>query len=101
MFVPPVYGEAPENEFLIKTKHSLDLSITSVDLKGKSLFQVNDDKTVPFSFYNRVCHLDLDYLTESHREGESFGRVFKQTFRQANYFQSSKLESPDSWCTEL
>jgi aryl hydrocarbon receptor len=65
---PPSLDGFDAQDFHLKTKYSLDLSLFSMDSKMRCLLEL-DDRRLPMSYY-KLCHpADATCLAEAHKEG--------------------------------
>lgn len=94
-FVPPPSLDGPDTQPFLKTKHSLDFALFSVDGKAKLLLEL-EDKELPVSFYTLVHHQDVTCLAEAHKEAIKSGasgllvyRVIARHSRRVYWLQSS------------
>uniref|UniRef100_A0A0N4VEP3 PAS domain-containing protein n=1 Tax=Enterobius vermicularis TaxID=51028 RepID=A0A0N4VEP3_ENTVE len=64
-FVPPIeqFAEDP----ILKTKHSLDMTLISMDNRIRTVLELSD-KNLPRSFYTLIHTDDIFYVAEAHRE---------------------------------
>ncbi|VDK17760.1 unnamed protein product, partial [Anisakis simplex] len=66
-FVPPNVIDQPSEDPILKTKHSLDFTLISMDNRVRSMLEL-DDKHLPMSFYSLVHVGDALCLAEAHKE---------------------------------
>uniref|UniRef100_A0A0N5AT81 Aryl hydrocarbon receptor n=1 Tax=Syphacia muris TaxID=451379 RepID=A0A0N5AT81_9BILA len=64
-FVPPI--EQFVDDSILKTKHSLDLTLISMDNRIKNVLEISE-KNLPKSFYALIHTDDILYVAEAHRE---------------------------------
>ncbi|CAD5206593.1 unnamed protein product [Bursaphelenchus okinawaensis] len=64
-FVPPIQTEMPIEDPILKSKHSLDLSIVCLDSRLSSLFEVTDAANQ--SYYSFIHPEDAEYVMDAHR----------------------------------
>ncbi|XP_050688691.1 uncharacterized protein LOC126981535 isoform X2 [Eriocheir sinensis] len=67
-FGPPSLLELPQKEVMYKSKHKLDLSLVSMDQKGKMLLGYSDLELVNKGGYDLVHYDDLAYVASAHQE---------------------------------
>ncbi|XP_028968862.1 aryl hydrocarbon receptor [Galendromus occidentalis] len=67
-FGPPSLLEMPQKESMFKSKHKLDLSLVSMDARGKQLLNYTDQDIANFGGYDLVHHDDLEYVASAHQE---------------------------------
>ena len=53
---------------MFKSKHKLDLSLVSMDARGKQLLNYTDQDIANFGGYDLVHHDDLEYVASAHQE---------------------------------
>ncbi|VDK27078.1 unnamed protein product [Gongylonema pulchrum] len=66
-FVPPNVVDQSLDDPILKTKHSLDFTLVSMDSRVKALLEL-DDKNLPRSFYSLVHVDDAVCIAEAHKE---------------------------------
>ena len=62
--------EMPQKERMFKSKHKLDLSLISMEEKGRQLLNYTDQDIANFGGYDLVHHDDLEYVASAHQERE-------------------------------
>ncbi|GAB6032520.1 hypothetical protein CHUAL_011416 [Chamberlinius hualienensis] len=67
-FGPPSLLEVPQKEVMFKSKHKLDMSLVSMDQRGKSLLGYNDSELANKGGYDLVHFDDLAYVANAHQE---------------------------------
>ncbi|XP_043201466.1 aryl hydrocarbon receptor-like [Amphibalanus amphitrite] len=67
-FGPPSLLDMPQKELMFKSKHKLDLTMLSIDQRGKMLLGYSDSELVNRSGYAMVHHDDLAYVASAHQE---------------------------------
>ena len=67
-FGPPSLLEVPQKEVMFKSKHKLDLSLVSMDARGKLLLGYNDSELSTLGGYDLVHFDDLAYVCSAHQE---------------------------------
>ncbi|XP_071514740.1 uncharacterized protein ss isoform X2 [Panulirus ornatus] len=67
-FGPPSLLELPQKEVMYKSKHKLDLSLVSMDQKGKMLLGYSDLELANKGGYDLVHYDDLAYVASAHQE---------------------------------
>lgn len=67
-FGPPSLLEVPQKEVMFKSKHKLDLTVVSMDQKGKMLLGYLDSELVELGAYDLVHPDDLAYVASAHQE---------------------------------
>lgn len=67
-YVIPSYAESPIEEQFLRSKHSLDMSICSLDAKMITLLECQESH-LPQSFYSFVHSNDVALVGEAHRQG--------------------------------
>ncbi|XP_021964591.1 aryl hydrocarbon receptor protein 1 isoform X2 [Folsomia candida] len=67
-FGPPSLLELPSKELMFKSKHKLDLSLVSMDQRGKMLFAYSDTEFTTMGGYELVHFEDLSYVASAHQE---------------------------------
>ncbi|XP_076356992.1 uncharacterized protein LOC143250415 isoform X2 [Tachypleus tridentatus] len=67
-FGPPSLLEMPHKESLFKSKHKLDLSVVSMDPRGKQLLGYADADLASKGGYDLVHFDDLIYVANAHQE---------------------------------
>ncbi|KAH7728751.1 CBN-AHR-1 protein [Aphelenchoides avenae] len=65
-FVPPVQIDPTVEDPILKTKHSLDLSILCLDNRLRQLLELEDVKSGGLSFYSFVHPEDVKCVAEAH-----------------------------------
>lgn len=71
-FVPPNVVDQSVDDPILKTKHSLDFAIVSMDSRMKTLLEL-DTENLPCSFYNLVHIDDAICIAEAHKEATKNG----------------------------
>uniref|UniRef100_A0A915C6S4 Uncharacterized protein n=2 Tax=Parascaris univalens TaxID=6257 RepID=A0A915C6S4_PARUN len=66
-FVPPNVVDQPVEDPILKTKHSLDFTLISMDNRVRAMLEI-EDKHLPKSFYSIVHVDDALCLAEAHKE---------------------------------
>ncbi|CEF64654.1 Aryl hydrocarbon receptor [Strongyloides ratti] len=95
-FVPPLHIDEHLEDPILKTKHTLDFNIISMDSRMKNILELDDHFTSPKSFYS-FCHPeDATCLAEAHKEvikssaaGILIYRLIGQKTGSIYWFQSS------------
>uniref|UniRef100_A0A0N4Z736 Aryl hydrocarbon receptor n=1 Tax=Parastrongyloides trichosuri TaxID=131310 RepID=A0A0N4Z736_PARTI len=95
-FVPPLHVDEHIEDPILKSKHSLDFSIVSMDERIKGILEIDSNISTPLSFYS-LCHPeDASCLAEAHREvtksaaaGILIYRLIGQKTGSVYWFQSS------------
>ncbi|TKR93741.1 hypothetical protein L596_008145 [Steinernema carpocapsae] len=94
-FVPPLYIDQPVEDPILKTKHSLDFNLISMDHRVRAILEIEEGKT-PMSFYSFVHPEDAICVAEAHKEvaknsasGLLIYRLISSESRITYYFQSS------------
>ncbi|XP_065224541.1 uncharacterized protein ss isoform X2 [Planococcus citri] len=67
-FGPPSLLEIPHKEVMFKSKHKLDLSLVSMDQRGKILLGYSDSELANMGGYDLVHYDDLAYVASAHQE---------------------------------
>ncbi|XP_060526861.1 aryl hydrocarbon receptor isoform X2 [Cylas formicarius] len=67
-FGPPSLLEIPQKEVMFKSKHKLDLSLVSMDQRGKILLGYSDSELANMGGYDLVHYDDLAYVASAHQE---------------------------------
>ncbi|XP_025413091.1 aryl hydrocarbon receptor-like isoform X4 [Sipha flava] len=67
-FGPPSLLEIPHKEVMFKSKHKLDLSLVSMDQRGKLLLGYCDSELGNMGGYDLVHYDDLAYVASAHQE---------------------------------
>ncbi|KAL5272976.1 AHR family protein [Megaselia abdita] len=67
-FGPPSLLEIPQKENMFKSKHKLDLSLVSMDQRGKAALGYADAELVNLGGYDLVHFDDLAYVASAHQE---------------------------------
>lgn len=67
-FGPPSLLEIPQKENMFKSKHKLDLSLVSMDQRGKSMLGYSDSELAALGGYDLVHYDDLSYIASAHQE---------------------------------
>ncbi|XP_042205723.1 LOW QUALITY PROTEIN: circadian locomoter output cycles protein kaput-like [Homarus americanus] len=67
-FGPPSLLELPQKEVMYKSKHKLDLSLVSMDQKGRMLLGYSDLELANKGGYDLVHYDDLAYVASAHQE---------------------------------
>ncbi|XP_072933567.1 aryl hydrocarbon receptor isoform X2 [Epargyreus clarus] len=67
-FGPPSLLEIPQKEVMFKSKHKLDLSLVSMDQRGKMLLGYTDAELANMGGYDLVHYDDLAYVASAHQE---------------------------------
>ncbi|RWS29650.1 uncharacterized protein B4U80_00008, partial [Leptotrombidium deliense] len=67
-FGPPSLLEMPQKDSMFKSKHKLDLSLVSMDQRGKQLLGFSDQELVTKGGYDLVHYDDLAYVASAHQE---------------------------------
>lgn len=81
-FGPPSLLEIPHKENMFKSKHKLDLSLVSMDQRGKQALGFSDSELAVMGGYDLVHYDDLSYVASAHQERESnclFNFICSQT----------------------
>lgn len=73
-FGPPSLLEMPQKDSMFKSKHKLDLSMVSMDQRGRQLLGFSDNEMSNKGGYDLVHYDDLAYVASAHQECES--RIF-------------------------
>ena len=74
-FGPPSLLEMPKKDSMFKSKHKLDLSLVSMDQRGKQLLAYSDTEMANKGVYDLVHFDDLAYVASAHQECKL--RLFK------------------------
>lgn len=69
-FGPPSLMEIPQKENMFKSKHKLDLSLVSMDQRGKMILGYSDGELASMGGYSLVHFDDLAYVASAHQERE-------------------------------
>lgn len=69
-FGPPSLLEIPQKENMFKSKHKLDLSLVSMDQRGKLILGFSDAELASMGGYDLVHFEDLAYVASAHQECE-------------------------------
>lgn len=72
-FGPPSLLELPQKENMFKSKHKLDLSLVSMDQRGKSVLGYSDSELASMGGYDLVHFEDLAYVASAHQECKLIG----------------------------
>ncbi|XP_055849417.1 neuronal PAS domain-containing protein 2 isoform X1 [Episyrphus balteatus] len=67
-FGPPSLLEIPHKENMFKSKHKLDLSLVSMDQRGKMILGYSDSELINLGGYDLVHYDDLAYVASAHQE---------------------------------
>lgn len=67
-FGPPSLMEIPQKENMFKSKHKLDLSLVSMDQRGKMILGYSDGELAAMGGYSLVHFDDLAYVASAHQE---------------------------------
>uniref|UniRef100_T1IKB1 Aryl hydrocarbon receptor n=1 Tax=Strigamia maritima TaxID=126957 RepID=T1IKB1_STRMM len=67
-FGPPSLLEMPQKDIMFKSKHKLDLSLVSMDQRGKILLGYSDAELSSKGGYDLVHFDDLAYVASAHQE---------------------------------
>lgn len=67
-FGPPSLLEIPQKENMFKSKHKLDLSLVSMDQRGKMILGFSDGELAHMGGYDLVHFDDLAYVASAHQE---------------------------------
>ncbi|KAL7032415.1 hypothetical protein ACKWTF_007313 [Chironomus riparius] len=67
-FGPPSLLEIPQKENMFKSKHKLDLSLVSMDQRGKMTLGYSDSELATLGGYDLVHYDDLSYIASAHQE---------------------------------
>ncbi|XP_055387647.1 hypoxia-inducible factor 1-alpha isoform X2 [Condylostylus longicornis] len=67
-FGPPSLLELPQKENMFKSKHKLDLSLVSMDQRGKLALGYSDAELINMGGYDLVHYDDLAYVASAHQE---------------------------------
>ncbi|XP_063708955.1 aryl hydrocarbon receptor [Culicoides brevitarsis] len=67
-FGPPSLLELPQKENMFKSKHKLDLSLVSMDQRGKQALGYSDSELANMGGYDLVHYDDLAYVASAHQE---------------------------------
>uniref|UniRef100_A0A336MPL7 CSON003255 protein n=1 Tax=Culicoides sonorensis TaxID=179676 RepID=A0A336MPL7_CULSO len=67
-FGPPSLLELPQKENMFKSKHKLDLSLVSMDQRGKNALGYSDSELANMGGYDLVHYDDLAYVASAHQE---------------------------------
>ncbi|CRL01673.1 CLUMA_CG014892, isoform A, partial [Clunio marinus] len=67
-FGPPSLLEIPQKENMFKSKHKLDLSLVSMDQRGKLMLGYSDSELAALGGYDLVHYDDLSYISSAHQE---------------------------------
>lgn len=67
-YILPSYAESPTEEQFLRSKHSLDMSICSLDAKMINLLECQENH-LPHSFFSFVHPNDVILVGEAHRQG--------------------------------
>ncbi|KAL1132034.1 hypothetical protein AAG570_011642, partial [Ranatra chinensis] len=67
-FGPPSLLEIPHKEVMFKSKHKLDLTLVSMDQRGKMLLGYSDAELADMGGYDLVHYDDLAYVASAHQE---------------------------------
>ncbi|CAD5209533.1 unnamed protein product [Bursaphelenchus xylophilus] len=107
-FVPPIQTELPTEDPILKSKHSLDLTVICLDSKLSSLLEIGDNGVANQSFYNYVHPEDAQYVSDAHRAvvkntssglmiyrlmGQVTGRIVYVQSSLRTFFKTNKAES--------
>lgn len=71
-FGPPSLLELPQKENMFKSKHKLDLSLVSMDQRGKAVLGYSDGELASMGGYDLVHFDDLSYVASAHQECEYY-----------------------------
>lgn len=75
-FGPPSLMEIPQKENMFKSKHKLDLSLVSMDQRGKMILGYSDAELASMGGYSLVHFDDLAYVASAHQERKWFQFTF-------------------------
>lgn len=78
-FGPPSLMEIPQKENMFKSKHKLDLSLVSMDQRGKMILGYSDGELASMGGYSLVHFDDLAYVASAHQERE-FSFIYSYSF---------------------
>ncbi|KAI1278731.1 Aryl hydrocarbon receptor [Halotydeus destructor] len=67
-FGPPSLLEMPQKDSMFKSKHKLDLSLVSMDPRGKQMLGYSDSELSSKGGYDLVHYDDLAYVASAHQE---------------------------------
>lgn len=67
-FGPPSLLEMPQKDSMFKSKHKLDLSMVSMDQRGRQLLGYSDTEMSNKGGYDLVHYDDLAYVASAHQE---------------------------------
>ncbi|CAM1329973.1 AHR (predicted) [Pycnogonum litorale] len=67
-FGPPSLLDMPQKDVMFKSKHKLDLSLVSMDSRGKTLLGYTDGDLTNKSGYDLVHYDDVAYVAQAHQE---------------------------------
>ncbi|XP_054163396.1 uncharacterized protein LOC128961209 [Oppia nitens] len=67
-FGPPSLLEMPQKDSMFKSKHKLDLSLVSMDQRGRQLLGYSDSELANKGGYDLVHYDDLAYVASAHQE---------------------------------
>lgn len=75
-FGPPSLLEIPHKENMFKSKHKLDLSLVSMDQRGKQALGFSDSELATMGGYDLVHFDDLSYVASAHQERKLINKYF-------------------------
>ncbi|XP_076054168.1 aryl hydrocarbon receptor spineless [Oratosquilla oratoria] len=81
-FGPPSLLELPQKDVMYKSKHKLDLSIVSMDQRGKMLLGYSDLELANKGGYDLIHYDDLAYVASAHQELLKTGASGMIAYRQ-------------------
>ncbi|TPP63747.1 Aryl hydrocarbon receptor [Fasciola gigantica] len=65
----------PQRDMTFKTKHQLDLTVTTIDSRTQLIFNYKDNDLQNFKVYDLVHPEDLQYVAQGHREVFKIGSI--------------------------
>jgi hypothetical protein len=68
----------PQKDSMFKSKHKLDLSLVSMDQRGKHLLGYTDSEMSNKGGYDLVHYDDLAYVASAHQECENLFSIFSK-----------------------
>lgn len=86
-FGPPSLMEIPQKENMFKSKHKLDLSLVSMDQRGKMILGYSDGELASMGGYSLVHFDDLAYVASAHQECKFYFLYFRNYFLTFVSFQ--------------
>lgn len=95
-FGPPSLLELPQKENMFKTKHKLDLSLVSIDQRGKMILGYSDAEIANIGGYDLVHFDDLAYVASAHQERKL--AAFFSHICFSFYLHSFFTYSLKNWC---